>query len=66
MTEPTHLRLVRGTPTPEDLAALVAVLSASAGPAADADLAETHWAAPARLLRASVEPKGWWASALPR
>ena len=67
------LRLVRGRATPEELAAVVAVLAA-AGAAADAD-ADTSppaplsaWADRARLVRApvSVGPSGWRASAFPR
>jgi hypothetical protein len=61
------LRIVRGDPAPEEVAALVAVLAAAGGAGEAPGAAEpSHWAAPARLMRASVAPTGWWASALPR
>jgi hypothetical protein len=62
------LRIVRGDPGAEEIAAVVAVLaSASAGgPAQPQEGAVSHWAAPGRLMRTAVEPTGWWASALPR
>jgi hypothetical protein len=62
------LRIVRGAPTDDELAALVMVLASAAGgpqeqpPAAEA----SQWAAPARLMRPTVAPTGWWASSLPR
>jgi hypothetical protein len=63
------LRIVRGTPSAEELAALVAVLAA----AGDADAepqgpprATPQWATPERLLRRPVAPTGWWESSLPR
>jgi hypothetical protein len=62
------LRIVHGDPTAEELAAVVAVLAAAAGPGVDEEpaVAGSHWAAPARLLRPAVAPTGWWASGLPR
>ncbi len=65
---PPALRIVRGEPTAEELAALVTVLAAASGgddatgPAGPV----AQWAPPARLLRAPVAPTGWWESALPR
>ena len=65
------LRLVRGRATPEELAAVVAVLAA-AGAGADADTPPpapvSGWTDRARLMRApvSVGPAGWRASAFPR
>jgi hypothetical protein len=68
-----YLRVVRGDPSPEELAALVAVLMA-AGPAGSgpADQAQprpvpSRWNSPARLLRVPVHPAagGWRRSALP-
>ena len=62
------LRIVRGDPTPEELAAVVAVLAAasggeqSVGPAGPVP----QWAPPARLMRPAVAPTGWWESSLPR
>lgn len=63
------LRVVRGGPSAEEIAALVAVLSSLGGPPADEPPATqpgSVWARPDRLLRPSVHPTGWWASALPR
>ena len=65
------LRLVRGRATPEELAAVVAVLAA-AGTGSDADAPPaapvSAWADRARLVRApvSIGPDGWRASAFPR
>jgi hypothetical protein len=67
------LRIVRGDATPEEIAALVATLTAVAAArsraAADAKPApvRANWNAPARLLRAPVHPapSGWRRSALP-
>ncbi len=63
------LRVVRGEPTAEELAALVAVLTArSASAGSTARARRTAWNAPSRLVRPAVtpEPGGWRASALPR
>jgi hypothetical protein len=66
------LRLVRGTATPEELAALVAVLSAasadSAGGTATGRRPPSGWASPAQGLRRPLAPGqgAWRASALPR
>jgi hypothetical protein len=67
------LRVVRGDASPEEVAALVAVLTAIA--AARARAAEeaqpapvpSHWNAPARRLRAPLHPApgAWRRSALP-
>jgi len=67
------LRVVRGDATPEEIAALVATLTAIA--AARSQAAEeakpapvrTNWNAQARLLRTPVHPAadGWRRSALP-
>ena len=65
------LRLVRGRATPEELAAVIAVLAA-AGAGADADSPPpapvSAWTDRARLVRAPVStgPAGWRASAFPR
>jgi hypothetical protein len=69
-TEPDRpvLRIVRGDPSDEELAALVAVLAA-AGSAAEGGPAGppvSQWAAPGRLVRRAVHPTGWWESVLPR
>ena len=64
------LRLVRGDPTAEEVAALVAVLS-SAGGGDDPEAKprpRSAWASRASLVRRPVSPGpgGWRASALPR
>lgn len=63
------LRVVRGEPTPEELAALVAVVTARSAAAAEtAPAPRTAWNAPVRLVRQPVHVGrgGWRASALPR
>ncbi len=62
------LRIVRGAPTAEEIAALVTVLAAVSGGAGPSgtDQPTSQWAPPARLVRTSAEPSGWWESALPR
>ena len=63
------LRVVRGEPTAEELAALVAVVAARAtAGAGDRPARRTSWNDPARLVRRPVHrgPDGWRASALPR
>jgi hypothetical protein len=68
--ERAHLRIVRGDPTPEEVAALVAVLAASVGPpageAAASAPAPSRWAPPERMLRQPLALTGWWESSLPR
>ena len=65
-----HLRVVKGDPSDEELAALVAVLQAAAsvGNAAPARKPVSEWAAPHRKLRTTFPsgPSGWRASAMPR
>jgi Acyl-CoA carboxylase epsilon subunit len=63
------LRLVRGRATPEELAALVAVLAAAGGgtePRRPAPISQ--WADRQRLARVPLSPGpgGWRASAFPR
>jgi len=69
MTSP-HLRVVKGSPTDEELAALVAVLqaAAAAGTTPPPRKPVSEWAAPHRKLRATFPsgPSGWRASAMPR
>jgi hypothetical protein len=69
-TEPAQplLRIVSGTPTPEEVAALVAVLAASDGGDAPAPRRTPAWSRPERLVRATHRhgPGGWRASGLPR
>jgi hypothetical protein len=68
---PPLLRVVRGDPTPEETAALVAVLMARAGDAAAPGPARSvsgFWADRSRLLRRPLSPGpgAWRRSALPR
>jgi len=65
------LRIVRGDPSPEQIAALVAVFAAraaSAGAAGGRAVMRSEWSARSRLLRAPLPrgPGGWRASGLPR
>ena len=69
--QPPALAIVAGNPSAEEIAAVVTVLSARAGPAERIGSAETArygWSARSRLLRAPVRRSagGWRASALPR
>ena len=66
----SHLRVVKGDPSPEEVAALVAVLQglAGAGDGESPPPPRSEWAAPHRRLR-TVFPSGpgaWRSSALPR
>jgi hypothetical protein len=74
-TEPgpaPELAIVRGNPSAEQIAAVVAVLSArtrSAGPEPSrGESGRNGWSARSRLLREPImrTPGGWRASALPR
>ena len=67
MTETPYLRVVRGEPTAEELAALVAVLSARSVAAAPAAGPRSAWADPARRLGLTARPGpgAWRRSALP-
>jgi Acyl-CoA carboxylase epsilon subunit len=68
---PPVLTVVRGNPSAEQIAALVAVLAARTGPPSAAEVAGrpgSAWSAKSRLLREPL-PRGeggWRASALPR
>lgn len=64
------LQVVRGDPAPEEIAALVAVLTARARAAASASRPRPHpstWADPSRRLRRPLShgPGVWRSSALP-
>jgi hypothetical protein len=68
-TSRPFLRVVRGDPTAEEVAALVAVLaSMSASPPAAKARARSTWADPRRRVRTTLPhgPGAWRASALPR
>ncbi len=64
------LRIVSGDPTPDELAALLAVLAArgSGGDASSAAKKRSLWAAHSRQVRPSLGPGrgAWRASTLPR
>jgi Acyl-CoA carboxylase epsilon subunit len=64
------LRVVHGSPSPEEIAALVAVLAARAPAqgAASGRILRNGWSERSRLLRAPLlrGPGGWRASGLPR
>jgi Acyl-CoA carboxylase epsilon subunit len=67
VSETPLLRVVRGEPTAEELAALVAVLAARAGAEPPPEPLRSAWADPARQLFAPrVGPGAWRRSALPR
>ena len=66
---PPLLRVVRGNPTDEELAALVAVVAASsAGASAPTKRPVPAWSAGARRMRPALRAGrgGWRASGLPR
>jgi hypothetical protein len=61
------LRVVRGTPDPTELAALVAVVTAMAGGDDDgAAPPRSSWSAPHRLVRQPLPAGGWRTSFAPR
>ncbi len=69
MTE-RFLQVVRGDPTPEELAALVTVLTARARAsreAAEPEQRRSAWSAPARRLRRALPhgPDAWRSGSLP-
>ena len=67
-TEGPALRIVTPDATPEEVAALVAVLATVGAPVAEARAPRSQWASPARLTARSLPqgPGGWRASGLPR
>jgi hypothetical protein len=62
MSEQPQVRIVRGTPTAEELAALVGVLPLRPGTAAEAPPAPSRWA---RSAHPGARTGAWRASALP-
>jgi hypothetical protein len=62
------LRVVKGDPTEEELAALVAVLASVGGAAEPVRRPAPAWAAHHRKVRVTLPhgPGGWRSSALPR
>jgi hypothetical protein len=69
VSEERFLQVVRGNPTAEEIAALVAVLTARAQAAASPPprRPRSQWSAPARRLRHPLQhgPGAWRASAFP-
>jgi len=66
--QPPVLRIVRGDATPEEVAALVAVLSALQAPEPAPKRRLSAWSAHHRKVRRTLPhgPGGWRSSALPR
>jgi hypothetical protein len=62
------LRVVKGDATPEEVAAVVAVLASLQTPAAPPQRRRPEWGAPHRAVRRTLPhgPGGWRSSALPR
>ena len=61
------LRVVHGTPSPAELAALVAVVTAmAAGDDSGAEKPRSSWSAPHRMVRQPLTTAGWRASFAPR
>jgi hypothetical protein len=62
------LRVLRGDPSPEEVAALVAVIASLGGPADAPPRRTPVWNAPGRLVRVTHRhgPGAWRASGLPR
>jgi hypothetical protein len=65
--EAPRLRIVKGDPTPEEVAALVAVVTAigAASSTTASGRPPSAWSSHHRKLRAPLSP-GWRSSALPR
>ena len=60
------LRVVRGDPTPEELAALIAVVSARGGDVEEPAPPRSLWGRPALRPTLHPGPGAWRASTLPR
>jgi hypothetical protein len=67
-TERPFLRIVKGDATPEEIAALVAVLASVGGATRPEKKPAPAWAAHHRKVRVTLPhgPGGWRSSALPR
>lgn len=65
---PPLLRVVRGEPTDEELAALVVAVAMRSGAAVPAPVARSLWRSRSRNIRPAVSPSpgAWRASGLPR
>jgi len=60
------LRVVRGNPTPEELAALIAVVSSRGTSTPEAPPARSLWSRPVLRTPLPNGPGAWRASSLPR
>ena len=62
------LRVVKGDPTPEELAALVGVIASLGAPASPQARRTSEWAAPRRMIRLTLPhgAGGWRSSGLPK
>jgi hypothetical protein len=66
--KPPVLKIIKGNPTPEEVAALVTVISSLTTDEVQPEKRRTpEWSAPHRLVRApcSPSPTGWRSSSLP-
>ncbi|GAA5151018.1 hypothetical protein GCM10023340_29190 [Nocardioides marinquilinus] len=65
---PPTLKVIKGDATPEDIAAIIAVLAATGAPEPPARRPRSTWSNPARLHRHTPAPGpgAWRSSALPR
>lgn len=61
MTEQPQLRVVRGNPTDEELAAIIAVVSAASAQSDEQNPPRSEWASPVWQMRHILEhgPGGW-------
>ena len=66
MTDAPLLRVVRGNPTPEELAALIAVVASRGGAEPEPTPARSLWARPVLRTPLPTGPGAWRASSLPR
>lgn len=69
MSEPDPLlRVIKGSPTDEEIAALVAVVTSLGRTASRPEVKPSEWAAPHRALRVAYShgPEGWRSAGLPR
>lgn len=66
--KPPFLRVIKGDATPEEVAAVVAVLASLQAPQAAPKRAPAEWNAPHRMVRRTLPhgAGGWRSSGLPR
>ena len=67
-SEQPLLKVVKGDPTPEEVAALITVISSLTTDEVPPKRRTPEWSAPHRLVRAHCAPgpNGWRSSSLPR